>query len=86
MPNIKSAQKKLRQDRKRTQRNNLYYGAIKKTLHSIKKSVGKKDGSAELKKAYSIIDKAAKRKVIHKRKAARLKSRVSKLLIRSNKK
>ncbi|MDO8497896.1 MAG: 30S ribosomal protein S20 [bacterium] len=78
MPNIQSAKKIVRQDKKRKSRNDSYFGAIKGMMKSLLKSKGKgkKD---EVKKTYSMIDKAAKRKVIHKNKAARLKSRVSRL-------
>lgn len=40
----------------------------------------KKPTPANLKKAFSALDRAAKKKVIHKGKAARLKSRLSRLL------
>lgn len=72
MPNIKSAKKKLRQDAKRTKQNMTY----KKTVSKTVKKMGKMK-SSDLKKAFSTIDKAAKKGVIHKNKAARLKSRIS---------
>ncbi len=78
MPNIKSAKKKQKQDIKRTKRNENYDLTIKKTIKNISKSTGKKQGD-EVKKAYSIIDKAAKKNIIHKNKAARLKSKISRL-------
>lgn len=79
MPNIQSAKKKMRKDIKRTKQNFVYQNSIKKAMQSVNKLKGK-DGSQErVKKAVSLIDKAAKRKVIHKNKAARLKSRVMKL-------
>lgn len=78
MPLIKSAKKKLRQDKKRTVANlsykKQYKEAIKKAIAGIEGKV--KDGA--LKKAYSAIDKATKKGIIHKNKAARLKSQVSK--------
>lgn len=82
MPNIKSAKKKLKQDRVRTKRNIKYEQLIEKAIKEIKK---KKDQNS-LKKVYSIIDKAAKKKIIHKNKAARLKSRISKLAKKNEKK
>ena len=72
MPIIKSAQKKLRQDKVRTQRN----AATKKEYKMALKGVSTLD---DVKKAYSKIDKAAKHHLIHPNKAARLKARVSKL-------
>lgn len=80
MPIIKSAKKKLRQDSKRTKRNKQYEAAYKKILDQIRKH--KKGAKADelLKKAYKAIDKAAKKKVIHKNKANRLKSMASRIL------
>lgn len=66
MPVLKSAKKKLRRDIKKTKLNNLYRKRYKKAL--------KKDINV----AYSEIDKALKKRIIHKNKAARLKSRVAK--------
>lgn len=74
MPNIKSAKKKVKQDKKRTARNESYLRSVKNLMKSLFSG-----GKADVKKAYSAIDKAAKKKVIHKNRAARLKSRVSKL-------
>ena len=79
MPNLKSAKKKLRKDIKRTKENEVYKKKVQKTIKDIVKS-GSKATKRTLDKAYSIIDKAAKKKVIHKNRAARLKARVSKLL------
>lgn len=78
MPIIKSAKKKLRKDKKRTVRNALYVKAYQILLKKIKK--GKGDIKKLVKEFYSKVDKAAKRKVIHKNKADRLKSKVAKLV------
>lgn len=76
MPIIKSAKKKLRQDKKRTARNLIYKRRYKEAIKKIKKS--KKPTKKEIEEAYSKIDKAVKKKVIHKNKVARLKSQVAK--------
>ena len=78
MPVIKSAKKKLRQDKKRTADNTTYKRTYKKAVSVAKKAT--KAASSVLKKAYSAIDKATKKKIIHKNKAARLKSQVAKKL------
>lgn len=77
MPNIKSAKKKLRKDTKRTKRNAVHSKSIKKTMKNMTRDTKAK---GTLEKAFSIIDRAVKKKVIHKNKAARLKSRASKLM------
>lgn len=76
MPIIKSAKKKLKQDKFRTIVNLVYRNKIKKTLKEAREKKTKKS----LKSAYSALDRGVKKKVIHKNKAARLKSRLSKLV------
>ncbi|OGK17977.1 hypothetical protein A3G67_04660 [Candidatus Roizmanbacteria bacterium RIFCSPLOWO2_12_FULL_40_12] len=75
MPIIKSAKKRLRQTKKRLVRNKLYEKSYKKALKQLKGTA--KDKRDVLSKAYKAIDKAAKRGVIHKKKASRLKSKAS---------
>lgn len=78
MPIIKSAKKKMRKDKKRTVANSWYIKAYKQVLNKIKKKQG--DLKELLARFYSQVDKAAKRKIIHKNKATRLKSRISLLV------
>lgn len=75
MPVTKQARKKLRQDLKREIRNRDLKSKFKKTLKSTRTSPTAK----KLSEASKVIDKAAKKNVIHKNKAARLKSRLAKL-------
>ena len=75
MPVIKSAIKKLRQDRKREKKNDALRAALKLTVAKAKKS---KNGKA-VAEAVSVVDKAAKNKIIHSNKAARLKSTLTKV-------
>ncbi len=76
MPIIRSAIKKVRKDKTRTKRNKER-GAVLKAL--IKKARIQKT-AATLKAVFSALDKAAKVKLIHPNKSARLKSRLSRLL------
>ena len=74
MPIIKSAIKKMRQDIKRTSQN-----ALKKTrMKQVMKSANKGSKTQNISEAYKAIDKAKKAGIIHKNKAARLKSSISK--------
>jgi len=75
MPVIKSARKKLRQDKKRTALNKKLEDLFEKLAKQAKKSPTEKN----VKMAISAVDKAAKKNIIHKNKAARLKSSLSKL-------
>jgi small subunit ribosomal protein S20 len=86
MPIIQSAKKKLRQDRQRTQRNRQYEKNYKKAVKAVKKTAKTqaKGGISQLiKNAFRAIDKAVKKRVIHKNKGARLKSRISKIAKKS---
>ena len=74
MPILKNAKKKLRQDKKRTSRNNK----TKEVYKSLIKAARIKKTLETISKAFASIDKAAKQNIIHKNKAARLKSSISK--------
>ena len=75
MPIILSAKKKLRQSQKHQTRNIKVKSAFKKALKKARLEPTKKN----IQLAYSAIDKAAKKHIIHKNTAARLKSRLTKV-------
>lgn len=77
MPVIKQAIKKVRQDKRKTQINLKVKHAYKNAVRDFKK----KPSDVSLKDAYKALDTAAKTNVIHRNKAARLKSRLSKKLV-----
>ncbi len=76
MPVIKSARKKLKVDRKRESANKK----MEVLVDLINKKAQRKPTPKSIQEAFSIIDKGVKKNIIHKNKAARLKSRLSKLL------
>ncbi len=76
MPNIKSAIKKVRKDSKREKANMAYKNTMKQMLKNMSKIKGKDKKDSDVSGAYKIIDKAVKKGIIHKNKAARLKSQV----------
>ena len=73
MPVTKQAKKKLRKDRKREKENLKLKSKFKKAVKKTKNNPTTKN----LTESSKIIDKAAKKGVIHKNKAARLKSRLA---------
>lgn len=75
MPVGKSAKKKLRQDKKRQIRNRGVLTSLKKLAKKAIKSKSEKD----ILNAIKAADKAAKKNIIHKNKAARIKSKLQKL-------
>ncbi|GAB4219077.1 MAG: hypothetical protein Fur009_3400 [Candidatus Microgenomates bacterium] len=82
MPIIKSAIKKVRKDKKRTKENATYEAAYQRIFDQIKKAfkAGNKNITELIKKYYSVVDKAVKKKVIHKNKGNRLKSKIKKFV------
>lgn len=76
MPVIKQAIKKVRQDRRKAEVNLKVKSAFKKAVSTFRK----KPSEAGLTSVYKLLDRAAKTNVIHSNKAARLKSRLSKLV------
>ena len=77
MANHKSAIKRTRSDYTKNQQNKYLHKTVRnaiKKLQTEKKSVNKTD----LSKVFSLIDKLVKSNIIHKNKAANLKSKLSK--------
>lgn len=75
MPNIASAKKNMRKSRAATVRNR----AQRSTLRTALKK-GKAEGASEAdqRQAVSLLDRAARKGLIHRNNAARLKSRMAK--------
>ncbi|MDY6914983.1 MAG: 30S ribosomal protein S20 [Candidatus Cloacimonadota bacterium] len=78
MPNHKSCEKRLRQEKKRAARNHY----VKMTIKTLSKKMHDENIPLEekeklLNKVYSQLDKAAKKHIIHKRTASRRKARLS---------
>ena len=82
MPIIKSAKKALRASIRKNAINDATRAKIKSAVKSVKLAAKSetKDTSEILSKAYRELDLAAKKNVIHKNKASRLKSRLTKIL------
>ena len=78
MANHSATKKDVRQSRKRNERNR-YYGKTTRNAIRDLKVVETKEGALEkLPVVASMIDKLAKRGIIHKNKAANLKSKLTK--------
>ncbi len=80
----KSAMKRVKTSKERRARNLKAKQEIKKVLKEAEKGIASKAANLNelIKKASSVIDKAAERGIIHKNNAARKKSR---LLLKYNK-
>lgn len=87
MPNHKSAIKRMRQNEKRRLYNRAYISRARNLVKGARVAI--KDGEVSeaevaVRKAIRDLDKAASRGVIHKRNAARRKSRLMKQLAELN--
>tara|TARA_B100000965_G_C19340176_1_gene647011 strand:- start:521 stop:772 length:252 start_codon:yes stop_codon:yes gene_type:complete len=78
MANHKSALKRIRQTKKRNLHNKYYAKTTRNAIADIRETEDKKAASDKLPKVVSMIDKLAKRNIIHKKKAANLKSKLTK--------
>lgn len=76
MPVIRSAKKKLKVDRKRESDNKK----TKSFINFVIKKAQVKPTPEKIQKAFRAIDKGVKKNIFHKNKAARIKSRLSKLI------
>lgn len=78
MPAIKSAKKKLKVDRKRESANKK----AKIFIDFLIKKAKKKPTPENIRKTFKAIDKSVKNNIFHKNKGARIKSQLSKLLVK----
>ena len=78
MANSASAKKRIRQAEKKRISNKYYHKTMRNAIRDIKSLEDKKAAEDALPKVVSLIDRVAKRNIIHKNKAANLKSAVAK--------
>ena len=81
MPVTKQAIKKVRQDKRKT----LYNARKKRVYKNAVKKYLKNPTDDGLNSVYVAVDRAAKTNIIHKNKASRLKSRLSKKIVSKSK-
>jgi small subunit ribosomal protein S20 len=78
MANHKSAKKRIRQTSKRNAANSYYHKTVRNAVRKLRATTDKKEASALLPALESMLDKLTKRNIIHKNKAANLKSKLAK--------
>ena len=74
MPNHKSAIKRERQSQKRKVHNKYYAKTVRNAVKGLRNTTDKQEAEKKLPEVMAMIDKLAKKNVIHKNKAANLKS------------
>jgi small subunit ribosomal protein S20 len=77
MANHKATKKDVRQAAKRRDRNRYYGKTTRNAIRDIKELTDKNAFSEKLPDVASMIDKLARRRVIHKNKASNLKSKLA---------
>ena len=77
MANIKSAKKRLRQSEKRRQRNKAVRSEIRTRTRKILEMDSVQEAREALGALYSLLDRAARRRIIHPNAAARRKAQVA---------
>ena len=82
MPNIESAKKRVRSNAKKANVNTLIISSMRTAIKKAEKEIkagNKKEANDKVNVAIQKIDKAMSSGKIHKNKAARLKSRLTKM-------
>ncbi len=78
MANHKSALKRIRQNEVRKVRNRYYHKTARTAMKVLRNEEDKAAANEQLPKVISLLDKLAKKNIIHKNKAANLKSKLTK--------
>ncbi|MBS1589074.1 MAG: 30S ribosomal protein S20 [Bacteroidetes bacterium] len=78
MANHKATKKDIRQSLKRRERNRYYGKTTRNAIRTLLATTDKTAAMESMPKVISMIDKLAKRNVIHKNKAGNLKSGIAK--------
>ena len=78
MANHKATKKDVRQSVKRRERNRYYGKTTRNAIRDLKALTDKAAAGEKMPEVISMIDKLAKRGVIHKNKAGNLKSKLTK--------
>ncbi|QTD36847.1 30S ribosomal protein S20 [Polaribacter batillariae] len=78
MANHKSALKRIRSNEAKRLRNKYQHKTTRNAVRDLRATEDKKEAASNLSKVISMLDKLAKKNIIHKNKAANLKSKLTK--------
>ena len=76
MPHHKSCKKRMKTSVVEKERNRAFRSTMKKSIREMKGCKSRGEADNMIKGVVSIIDKASRKRIIHKKKAARDKSRL----------
>lgn len=77
MANHKSSKKRIKQTIVRNENNRYYAKTARNAVRKLRATTDKAEAAAQLPKVSSMLDKLAKKNVIHANKAANLKSKLA---------
>ena len=77
MANHKSALKRIRSSEKKRVQNRYYHKTVRNAVRELRALTSKKEAEERFPKIVAMLDKLAKRNIIHKNKAANLKAGLS---------
>lgn len=80
MANHKSALKRIRSNSAKRLRNRYQAKTTRTMIKNLRKTTEKTEARTMLQKVYSMLDKLARKNVIHKNKAANQKSKLTRLV------
>jgi small subunit ribosomal protein S20 len=78
MANHKSSEKRIRQTEVKKESNKYYAKTTRNALKTFRATTKKEEAGEQLPKLTSMLDKLAKKNIIHKKKASNLKSSLAK--------
>jgi len=78
MANHKSALKRIRQNETKKLHNRYYAKTVRNAVKKFRSLTDKKEAEEQMPLLYAMVDKLAKRNIIHKNKAGNLKSKITK--------
>jgi len=78
MANHKSALKRIRSNESKRLRNKYQHKTTRNAVRDLRATSNKKEAKSKLSAVISMLDKLAKNNIIHKNKAANLKSKLTK--------
>jgi small subunit ribosomal protein S20 len=80
VPRIKSAEKRLRQAKRRTATNRAQRSQLRTALKKVRAAKGGDEAAAAYAEATRLLDRAGRKRLIHPNAAARQKSRLARAL------
>lgn len=78
MANHKSSEKRIRQDKIKNENNRYYAKTMRNALKKIRSTSSKEEAGTMLPKVNSMLDRLARKNIIHSNKASNLKSSIKK--------